>query len=50
MFILTNEKKSMKIVSHLLLLVITVVTLAACDAGTGPSKPATTNSSQASEK
>jgi hypothetical protein len=30
----------MKIVSHLLLLVVTIVTLTACESGTGPSKPA----------
>jgi len=40
----------MKIVSHLLLLVATVVTLTACDSGTGPSKPASTSSSQTSAK
>ncbi len=32
----------MKTVSHLLLLVIALVTLTACDSGKGPSKPAST--------
>ncbi|MFZ9610617.1 MAG: hypothetical protein ACO294_07925 [Methylococcales bacterium] len=40
----------MKIVSHLLLLVVTIVTLTACESGTGPSKPAGTNSAQSSIK
>ncbi len=41
----------MKIVSHLLLLVITVVTLTACDdMGKGPSKPAAANSTEMSQK
>jgi hypothetical protein len=40
----------MKIVSHLLLLVVTIVTLTACDSGTGPSKPASSNSTQTSIK
>ncbi|MEY3807480.1 MAG: hypothetical protein RI893_456 [Pseudomonadota bacterium] len=40
----------MKIVSQVLLLVVAMVTLAACDSGKGPSKPATTNSTQTSMK
>jgi predicted small secreted protein len=40
----------MKTVSHLLLLVATIVTLTACNAGEGPSKPASTNSTQISAK
>jgi hypothetical protein len=50
MYNLTNEKKSMKTVSYLLLLVVTIVTLAACDSGKGPSKPASTNSTEISTK
>jgi predicted small lipoprotein YifL len=34
----------MKAVSHLLLLVIALVSLTACDSGKGPSKPASTQS------
>ena len=34
----------MKTVSHLLLLVIALVSLTACDSGNGPSKPASTQS------
>lgn len=36
----------MKIISPLLLLVVAIVALTACDSGTGPSKPAATNSAQ----
>ena len=32
----------MKTVSHLLLLVIAIISLTACDSGKGPSKPAST--------
>ena len=40
----------MKIVSHLVLLVVAVAALTACDSGKGPDKPATTNSAQSSTK
>ncbi|MFI3197931.1 MAG: hypothetical protein QX196_06370 [Methylococcaceae bacterium] len=40
----------MKIISHLLLLVIAVMTLTACDSGTGPSKPGAEKPSSSLEK
>ncbi len=40
----------MKYVSQLLLLVITIFSLVACDSGKGPSKPAATNASNISIK
>ncbi len=40
----------MKNLSRLLLLVITIFSLAACDSGKGPSKPAGTTSSNQSIK
>ena len=42
LYFLLNEESIMKTVSHLLLLVIALVSLTACDSGKGPSKPAST--------
>jgi len=42
-----NEKKTMKTISHVLLLVIAVASLVACgEQGVGPSKPATQESAK----
>ena len=40
----------MKIVSHILLLVIAIITLTACESGKGPNKPAGTSTTHLSMK